>query len=232
MLPTALPRAQRARCASARRCCRRPSTLNEEIGDTFDALNDLVDEPEHAARAAATSTTHDRGRRAAARVRRAVPDGLHVRQLLLRRPRRPHLRGHARSAPPSACSSRATTRHAGQPLERLPGRPPGRRAGGRRPVRRLHAGRPGARGDRPPGRAHAAVRAGDRRAGQRRLPDRQLGLHRRPARPRTAATRPRDRQPELRPATTRGGSHVVADADTPGLAGPTFNGVPSLKDVP
>jgi len=29
-----------------------------------------------------------------------------------------------------------------------------------------------------------------------------------------------------------GGSHVVADADTPGLAGPTFNGVPSLKDVP
>jgi virulence factor Mce-like protein len=29
-----------------------------------------------------------------------------------------------------------------------------------------------------------------------------------------------------------GGSHVVAEADTPGLAGPTFNGVPSLKDVP
>jgi virulence factor Mce-like protein len=29
-----------------------------------------------------------------------------------------------------------------------------------------------------------------------------------------------------------GGSHVVAEADTPGLAGPTFNGVPSLKAVP
>lgn len=29
-----------------------------------------------------------------------------------------------------------------------------------------------------------------------------------------------------------GGSHVVADADTPGLAGPTFNGVPSLRSVP
>ena len=33
-------------------------------------------------------------------------------------------------------------------------------------------------------------------------------------------------------ANRAGGSHVVADADTPGLAGPTFNGVPSLKDVP
>jgi len=33
-------------------------------------------------------------------------------------------------------------------------------------------------------------------------------------------------------ANAAGGSHVVADADTPGLAGPTFNGVPSLKDVP
>ena len=33
-------------------------------------------------------------------------------------------------------------------------------------------------------------------------------------------------------ADAAGGSHVVADADTPGLAGPTFNGVPSLKDVP
>jgi virulence factor Mce-like protein len=33
-------------------------------------------------------------------------------------------------------------------------------------------------------------------------------------------------------ATAAGGSHVVAEADTPGLAGPTFNGVPSLKDVP
>jgi ABC-type transporter Mla subunit MlaD len=29
-----------------------------------------------------------------------------------------------------------------------------------------------------------------------------------------------------------GGSHVVAEADTPGLAGPTFNGVPSLRSVP
>jgi virulence factor Mce-like protein len=29
-----------------------------------------------------------------------------------------------------------------------------------------------------------------------------------------------------------GGSHVVADADTPGLAGPTFLGVPRLSDVP
>jgi virulence factor Mce-like protein len=29
-----------------------------------------------------------------------------------------------------------------------------------------------------------------------------------------------------------GGSHVVKDADTPGLAGPTFTGVPRLKDVP
>jgi virulence factor Mce-like protein len=29
-----------------------------------------------------------------------------------------------------------------------------------------------------------------------------------------------------------GGSSVVADADTPGLAGPTFNGVPSLRQVP
>ena len=29
-----------------------------------------------------------------------------------------------------------------------------------------------------------------------------------------------------------GGSHVVMDADTPGLAGPTFNGVPNLKAVP
>jgi len=29
-----------------------------------------------------------------------------------------------------------------------------------------------------------------------------------------------------------GGSHVVAEADTPGLAGPTFNGVPSLRHVP
>jgi hypothetical protein len=25
---------------------------------------------------------------------------------------------------------------------------------------------------------------------------------------------------------------VVAEADTPGLAGPTFNGVPSLRSVP
>jgi virulence factor Mce-like protein len=33
-------------------------------------------------------------------------------------------------------------------------------------------------------------------------------------------------------ADAAGGSHVVADADTPGMAGPTFNGVPSLKDVP
>ena len=33
-------------------------------------------------------------------------------------------------------------------------------------------------------------------------------------------------------ADAAGGSHVVTDADTPGLAGPTFNGVPSLKDVP
>jgi virulence factor Mce-like protein len=33
-------------------------------------------------------------------------------------------------------------------------------------------------------------------------------------------------------ANKSGGSSVVADADTPGLAGPTFNGVPSLKDVP
>jgi virulence factor Mce-like protein len=29
-----------------------------------------------------------------------------------------------------------------------------------------------------------------------------------------------------------GGSHVVSDADTPGLAGTTFTGVPHLKDVP
>ncbi len=29
-----------------------------------------------------------------------------------------------------------------------------------------------------------------------------------------------------------GGSHVVAEADTPGLAGPTFNGVPNLRSVP
>jgi virulence factor Mce-like protein len=33
-------------------------------------------------------------------------------------------------------------------------------------------------------------------------------------------------------ANHAGGSHVVADSDTPGLAGPTFNGVPSLRDVP
>jgi virulence factor Mce-like protein len=33
-------------------------------------------------------------------------------------------------------------------------------------------------------------------------------------------------------ATAAGGSHVVADADTPGLAGPTFLGVPRLSDVP
>jgi ABC-type transporter Mla subunit MlaD len=33
-------------------------------------------------------------------------------------------------------------------------------------------------------------------------------------------------------ANHAGGSHPVAEADTPGLAGPTFNGVPSLKDVP
>jgi hypothetical protein len=32
--------------------------------------------------------------------------------------------------------------------------------------------------------------------------------------------------------TAAGGSHVVADANTPGLAGPTFLGVPSLKSVP
>ena len=29
-----------------------------------------------------------------------------------------------------------------------------------------------------------------------------------------------------------GGSHIVAEADTPGLAGPTFNGVPNLRSVP
>jgi hypothetical protein len=33
-------------------------------------------------------------------------------------------------------------------------------------------------------------------------------------------------------ANEAGGSHVVADADTPGLAGPTFNGVPNLRSVP
>jgi virulence factor Mce-like protein len=33
-------------------------------------------------------------------------------------------------------------------------------------------------------------------------------------------------------ADAAGGSHVVADADTPGLAGPTFLGVPRLSDVP
>ena len=33
-------------------------------------------------------------------------------------------------------------------------------------------------------------------------------------------------------ANAGGGSHVVADADTPGLAGPTFNGVPNLRSVP
>ena len=33
-------------------------------------------------------------------------------------------------------------------------------------------------------------------------------------------------------AAHAGGSHVVADADTPGLAGPTFLGVPRLSDVP
>jgi hypothetical protein len=29
-----------------------------------------------------------------------------------------------------------------------------------------------------------------------------------------------------------GGSHVVATSDLPGLAGPTYKGVPNLKDVP
>jgi virulence factor Mce-like protein len=33
-------------------------------------------------------------------------------------------------------------------------------------------------------------------------------------------------------ADAGGGSHVVAEADTPGLAGPTFNGVPNLRSVP
>ncbi len=57
---------------------------------------------------------------------------------------------------------------------------------------------PGAEEERePPGRPHPAVRPGDRRQGQRRLPDRQLGLHRRPAgeeRPLPAG----QRQPDLR----------------------------------
>ena len=33
-------------------------------------------------------------------------------------------------------------------------------------------------------------------------------------------------------AEDTGGSHIVVDADTPDLASPTFNGVPSLRHVP
>ena len=40
-----------------------------------------------------------------------------------------------------------------------------------------------------------------------------------------------EEEPPFPPEAPSGGSHVVGDSNTPGLAGPTFTGVPDLKDV-
>ena len=67
--------------------------------------------------------------------------------------------------------------------------------------------------------------------GQRRLPERPDRLPQ-PARDATRATRPTGPGP----ASSGGGSHVVLDGDTPGLAGGTYKsrqlGIDSLEDVP
>ena len=81
------------------------------------------------------------------------------------------------------------------------------------------------------------VLPGDRRAGQRRLPERPVRL---PARARSArAALPRRtarcrRRPELHPVQPqlRGRQPQRVPDDTPGLAGTTFTGVKNLRDVP
>ena len=176
ILPTALPTFNSA-LRIGTPVLRETPALNRETGKTFDALDDLVKNPSVLLALQQLNTTTTR-HGAAAPVHRAVPDGLLVRQLLLRRPRRAHLRGHDQRRGRARPAEGRQHEHAGQQVGRLPGRPPGRRAERHRSVERLHE--PGRR-RRSPGRPHAAVRPGDRRAGQRRLPDRQHGLHRRPA---------------------------------------------------
>jgi virulence factor Mce-like protein len=108
-------------------------------------------------------------------VRRAVPDGLQLLELLLGAARRAHLR-----AGPERDDRARPARHD----ERDAGRP-GRDAD-RRPLRRRARG-PGPAAGRGQRRlaAHAprdaVLRPGDRRAGQRRLPGRPDGLPGRPA---------------------------------------------------
>ena len=118
---------------------------------------------------------------------------------------------------------------------------------GGRPLEREPEDDEGPHGQLLPGDPRPAVRAGDRRPGQRRLPDRPDGLPRRArsrgrTRLRPAATRPR-RTKNFNPESPRyltdgfyqnqaGGSHNVVAPNTPGDAGSTYTGVPNLRSVP
>ena len=180
-------------------------------------------EPEHAARAPGPRR-RVLGRRAARRVRRALPDRLQLLELLLDR--------RSASTSPSRCAAARSSASCCAPTTATPGQPAvrlDRRAAGR-PARRRARDRRG----RPPGAgpagdaAHASVRARDRRG--RATPT---------ARPASAATSSGliTGLALRRPPTRRGcgGNHIVADSNIPGLAGPTtagWPGVKNLKDVP
>ena len=167
---------QPARSRSARPVLPRTVALNGRLGEQLRRPRRPVREPQHAAGAARPAHHADRGA-AGDGVRRALPDGLQLLELL----RLPAGRAPVRGQPAGRHGPAAGRPAAQHPPGQQPRLDPRLAAGG-------HAARRRPRGRQRRPRAAAALLqpalpAGHRRPGQRRLPGRPERLHQGPARP-------------------------------------------------
>ena len=213
-LPRSLPPINRALLVG-RDVLPRTVELSNRLRGTFNALDDLGENPEHAARDQRPRPARARGQ-ARAGLRRALPDGLQLRRLLPQPARHPHLRRGRRRHPPAGA---AQALQPGPARTRSPCAAPSRpvdvqdgqdnKQPGPNPPATLH-GNP----DAPAvdGSGNADCEAGQTGYVDRFFPDGRYGPN------------------EL------GGRKVALGSDLPGLRGGTYKsrqlGIDNLSDVP